>query len=89
MPTFSASGADEYICQVCARIFASDTHPPVWMPIERRENKSCGNVCPDCVKRGQKKPEPGPISLYEHCRQESGLEGAELTAYINRYYGHG
>ncbi len=29
-----------------------------------------------------------PISLYEHCRQESGgLEGQDLD-YVNRHYGH-
>lgn len=31
-----------------------------------------------------------PMSLIDYCRRESGgLEGAALTAYINRYYGHG
>lgn len=30
-----------------------------------------------------------PMSLYEHCRIESGgLEGQALKNYINRYYGH-
>lgn len=29
-----------------------------------------------------------PISLYEHCRRESGLEGRKLDEYVNRYYGH-
>ena len=31
-----------------------------------------------------------PISLYEHCRIESGgLTGQALQNYNNRYYGHG
>jgi hypothetical protein len=32
-------------------------------------------------------PEPErPMSLYEHCRRESGLTGIELEKYIRRYY---
>lgn len=31
----------------------------------------------------------GPMSLYEYAKLESGLEGAALTRYINRHYGHG
>jgi hypothetical protein len=32
-------------------------------------------------------PEPDqPMSLHEHCRQESGLTGDELERYITRYY---
>jgi hypothetical protein len=85
MPTFSKNGNDEYICQKCARIFDSVEQPSQWRP-DITGHTSAGNVCPSCVQ----KHETTPISLAEHCRQESGgLEGVALQRYINRYYGHG
>lgn len=77
MPHFSEAGNDEIMCQVCGRPFDAVKEPPVWKP-------GTGNVCPTCVAK-----EAAPISLHEHCRQESGLTGAALTQYINRHYGHG
>ncbi len=33
--------------------------------------------------------QPKLLSVFEHCRQESGLTGVALKQYVNRYYGHG
>ena len=31
-----------------------------------------------------------PMSLFEHCKQESGLtDRDQIVKYMNRYYGHG
>lgn len=90
MPHFDADGNGTWICQVCARIFP-DTVPANWLPIARRKDKSCGNVCPNCTKMGKNfdnTDSEAPISLHEHCRRESGLEGQALRNYINRHYGH-
>lgn len=85
MPHFDEDGNDTYLCQFCARVFSAI---PKYLPvyIEGR-----GNKCPSCQKSGYdiRKPIEPPISLHEHCRRESGLEGQALTDYINRYYGHG
>lgn len=106
MPTFSRDGNDEYICQQCAGIFDSVHYPSRWLPVPRRENGSSGNLCPRCAADSQaaascstaaierdlerERDGRGPISLQEHCREESGgLTGAALDSYINRYYGHG
>jgi len=29
-----------------------------------------------------------PMSVFEHCRRESGLTGLALRNYVNRHYGH-
>lgn len=99
MPHFTDDGRDTYICQVCACIKA-DT--PTWRP-DITGHKGAGNVCPSClakhnaaatVARSHQQPAPinysprEPISLYEHCRIESGLTGRALDAYINRHYGN-
>jgi hypothetical protein len=39
--------------------------------------------------RSAARQDDGPISVYEHAAQESGLSGQALRAYVNRYYGHG
>ena len=49
MPTFSASGFDIVICQVCGRDIDTGHDLPEWRPdITGRE--SGGNVCPQCVE---------------------------------------
>jgi hypothetical protein len=83
---------DGWICQICATI-KPDTERPEWRP-EITGHKSAGNVCEELrhyvTRRNQLVkllPEPDqPMSLHEHCRQESGLTGDELERYITRYY---
>jgi hypothetical protein len=92
MPHFSEDGNDMYICQVCGRQLDSVKHPPVWRT-DVTGNKSAGNVCPTCLKGKQFCNPHGdlqrPISLYEHCRRESGFsKHADIVRYMNRYYGH-
>jgi len=85
MPTFSkcCPGADEYICQVCARIKCGRCQPPQWRP-DLTGRKSAGNICPTC--REEKET---PISLFDHCKKESGLSSPqEINRYMNRHYGH-
>lgn len=83
MPHFNELGHDTYICQFCGQIKDGQLDLSVW--VEGR-----GNKCSTCNFEDQsKKPLEPPISLYEHCRRESGLEGQALTNYINRHYGHG
>ena len=48
MPHFCKCGANEYICQVCARIFCSREYPSVWMKIP--DKSFSGNVCPKCIE---------------------------------------
>jgi len=51
--------------------------------------------CPDCggethfEKAYEVEEVRRPMSLFEYCKQESGLTGHKLKCYINRYYGHG
>jgi len=99
MPHFCKCGADTYICQKCGKVFCSKDYPPEWRA-DITENKSAGNVCPECVtdfenfKQGFitarisfKNGES--ISLYEYCRRESGLSDAvKIREYINRHYGN-
>ena len=57
-----------------------------------------GNVCDACLTKALRdSPRPAvnepeqtepPLSLYEHCRRESGLSGKALDNYVNRHYGH-
>ena len=97
MPHFSSCcpGADEYICQMCTKIFCIKCNPSSWRP-DITGHKSAGNVCPDCLK----KFEPHkvmencllnkPMSLFDHCKEESGLTNVnQINQYMNRYYGHG
>lgn len=101
MPTFGPNGRDEFICQKCARVLESTDLYPQWRP-DITGNESAGNVCMQCIRQhdahdkaiqdagSQKVLDATPMSLTDYCRQESGgLEGAALTRYINRYYGHG
>lgn len=81
MPTFDEFGGDEWICQVCGKIQSSQVESE-WRP-DITGHKSAGNVCPICVLAYENKP----MSLYEHCRRESGLQGQALREYINRHYG--
>ena len=91
MPHFSSccEGADEYICQCCGQIKCSRCKPPVWRP-DITKSEHAGNVCPTCISNKETKESARPpISLYEHCRIESGgLTGKQLDNYINRHYGH-
>jgi hypothetical protein len=101
-PHFDEYGGDEWICQICGKIQNSRV-PCEWRP-DITELKAAGNVCPICLKAqatlkltgaslraalARKREDEGPISVYEHCRRESGLTGAELTRYVNRHYGFG
>ena len=86
MPTFCDCGADKYICQACGRDLCSADYPPEWRKdITKREH--AGNVCPECVAKYDTHE---PMSLYDHCKMESGFDNpAKVTEYMNRYYGHG
>ena len=51
--------------------------------------------CPDCggkthfEKAYEVEEIERPISLFEHCKQESGLTNTvDIKRYINRHYGH-
>lgn len=82
MPHFSSCcpDADEYLCQKCGKSRCGKCYPSEWRP-DLTGHKSFGNVCPDCVQ---------PMSLYDHCKQESGLtDPTAIKRYMNRYYGHG
>ena len=88
MPHFDKNGNDTVLCQLCGRVVNSAT----WRP-DLTGNKSAGNVCSLCVAnpvggRAVRRELEEPIGIYEHCRRESGLTGAALTRYVNRYYGH-
>ena len=79
MARFSAEGNDMYICQECGRDLDGVKFPSTWT--------GKGNVCPACLKKAKVEPS---LSLYEHCRAESGLTNPEaVRRYMNRYYGHG
>lgn len=88
MPHFDSQGRDTAICQVCGTI----THQVYWRP-DISGHKSAGNVCGDCQRRHDDAHHnvARPVSLTEHCAQESGfpIGSQQLTQYINRYYGHG
>ena len=85
MPHFSESGHDLVLCQVCGRDVDSGTEEVSWRP-DITGHKSAGNVCPSCVSKHDHKP----ISLYEHCKIESGFtEHHKIMLYLNRHYGHG
>lgn len=85
MPHFSKSGHDMVLCQVCGRDIDTGKDQPEWR-VDITGNKSAGNVCPSCVAMHDDKP----VSLYEHCKQESGLiDHSQIMAYLNRHYGHG
>lgn len=84
MPHFDAQGREEWVCQKGGHICTGDS-----TYVERDSDLSkqlgcVGNVCPTCLARAQR-----PMGLREYCKLESGLDGQALTAYINRYYGHG
>ena len=91
MPHFSecCEGADTYICQRCGRIRCGSCQPGKWRP-DITGNSSAANVCMSCIEEVDKPAKTDKLlSLVEHCRRESGLEGPALNRYINRYYGHG
>lgn len=75
---------DTYVCQVCGRICCEmcDGKRSVWGETGRGIK---GNICPNCQK-----PVAPPISLFEHCKKESGLTSvSDINRYMNRHYGHG
>jgi len=92
MPHFCNCGADEYICQKCAKVLCSKDYPSVWRP-DITGYESFGNVCPICLSKYEMEnsidsPDKAPISLYEHCKQESGFtEHKKIMSYLNKYYG--
>ena len=89
MPHFSPEGNDMYICQICGRDLDSAKHPPSWR-IDLTKRQSAGNVCPTCLARLEPATANTQISLYEHCKQESGLTNHnDILKYMNRHYGHG
>jgi len=93
--------ADTWICQLCGNIYCGGCVDSQWRP-DLTGHESAGNVCPACLSKATPpaqgpvrfqdeaiaQREEGPMSLYEHCKRESGLEGAALNRYIQRYYGH-
>lgn len=87
MPHFDEHGNDVALCQVCG----GDTTKPTWRP-DITGSKSAGNVCPRCLERHEEAyvfTRGGAISLYEHCKRESGFtEHRKIVAYMNRHYGH-
>lgn len=84
MPHFSESGNDTYLCQVCGRERDGVQYPSQWRP-DLTGHKSAGNICPPCLAEKER-----PMSLYEHCKQESKLTDPEaIRRYMNRHYGHG
>ena len=98
MPHFDEDGYDTWICQICAKVYSSGKVNSEWRT-DITGNEHAGNVCPNCIEahkdtkrvgeRLRAAVQKGPMSLYEHCRIESGLTGKALDDYINRYYGHG
>jgi len=85
MPHFSESGHDVVLCQGCGSLIDTGKTETNWRP-DITGSKCAGLVCQPCVD----KHDALPITLYEHCRRESGgLEGQALQNYINRHYGHG
>lgn len=86
MPHFDEFGGDTWICQAPGhqgnRVQSSRV-PSAWRT-DITGHESAGNVCSSCIA----KHDNAPLSLYEHCRRESGLTGAALDRYVNRYYGH-
>ncbi len=95
MPYFSSccSGADEYICQKCGKIKCGKCQPSTWRT-DITGHLSAGNVCPTCLKMYEPHKVMNncllekPMSLYEHCKIESGLTNdQEIKTYMLRYYG--
>jgi hypothetical protein len=93
MPKFtncpSHSGLDTWGCQACGKVFCSGCERSNWCtPVPGKTYN--GNVCTRCLEFKLPRIMEAPMSLHEHCREESGgLEGQALERYINRYYGHG
>jgi hypothetical protein len=88
MPHFSPSGHDMVLCQICGRDVDTGQESVSWRP-DATGYQSAGNVCSQCLAKHEAKKE-GPIGLYEHCKQESGLTNhQQIMAYLNRHYGHG
>ena len=81
MPHWDDDGNQQWVCQRGAHIC---TGPSTWVEGE-------GNVCPSCLDKPkhQKQPPKPPMSMFEHCRRESGLSGNALRQYVNRHYGFG
>lgn len=75
-------------CRICNRELTDPKSIDLGIgPVCRGEGESMTSAPKSPSYRELK--DVGPISLAEHCRQESGgLEGMALTRYINRYYGH-
>jgi len=93
MPHFCSlsCGADECICQLCGKVRCSNSKCPNGIEFEWRpdltKDESMGLVCKDCAHLETRPKVDEPMSVYEHCRRESGLEGLALKKYIDRYYG--
>ncbi len=91
MPHFSPTGHDLVLCQKCGRDIDCGKDEPHWRP-DITGNASAGNICPECLLKHElgvpNKEYNGPVSIYEHCKIESGLTNpADIMAYLNRYYG--
>jgi hypothetical protein len=40
------------------------------------------------LKKFESRKNDGPVSLYDHCKEESGLtDPVKIRAYMNRHYG--
>lgn len=70
----------EYLFSVKCRICNKELTDPTSIDL---------GIGPVCRGEGKVIKATRPLSLAEHCRQESGgLEGQALNSYINRHYGH-
>lgn len=88
MPHWDDQGREEWVCQKAGHIC---TGKSTWVERDSelaKKLKCHGNVCDRCLKFYQAYYAP-VMSVREHCKIESGLDGPALDAYINRYYGHG
>lgn len=89
MPHFNEQGQEEWVCQRGAHVC---TGRSTWVERGSDEAKTLGchgSICDDCLAKAGYSIDEGPLSIIEHCRRESGLDGTALTEYINRHYGHG
>ena len=68
MPTFGATGADMYICQVCGYDLDSGQLPPVWRP-DITGMQSAGNVCPACLKKHEGKGLKWRVEIEWACQE--------------------
>lgn len=91
MPYFTSDGDEQWVCQKAGHICTGHS---TW--IERGSEQAkvlgmFGNICDACLTKATNPTpfadtEPAPLSLYEHCRRESGLTGIALDNYVRRHY---